>query len=517
MKGSFRYHPRETTGQERFRWRSFFCLLVFLLLFFPDNARCQRRTHEIFFEGTDYELHVYRIYGERPGKTLLLIGGIQGDEPGGFLSVDPYADICLSKGNLIVVPRANFHSIVLRQRIVNQDMNRQFDEEARHTYETKVVSILKRLIQESDCLLNLHDGSGFYSDTWENQDRNPLRYGQSLIADAEVHLNPATGEEIRLGEMARAVAARINSQIENPEHHFRFNNHRSREEESPHKEQRKSATYYALFTCGVPAFGIETSKSLPLESKVRHHNLAINAFMDRLGIVQETPGVNLDPPELDYLVIAVNEELPVVVGNQQTLYVQPGDTIMISHIEANYERGLTADLIGFGTISDVRKKFSIQRETQIVVRKDYYPCGKVTIALRSESPRVLQAKGRADSEPPRDQKPTLKTFRIQINGKEKICRNNERVTLVKGDLFEIVDVTSENGDPSLWVVNFKGFVGDRRSNDGEDRGFVINTAKDLLARYSIDKQGRSYPVVVTYQNAEVGKLFVDLKEPGASR
>ena len=153
---------------------------VFIL---PDVIYAQKKVHTVFFEGTDHELHVYNIYGEIPGKTLLLIGGIQGDEPGGFLSADHYADINLAKGNLIVVPRANFKSIVLYQRKVNDDMNRKFAEDRKNNYETKIVEILKKLVNESDCLLNLHDGSGFYSDKWEGPERNPTRYGQSIIAD----------------------------------------------------------------------------------------------------------------------------------------------------------------------------------------------------------------------------------------------------------------------------------------------------------------------------------------------
>ena len=36
----------------------------------------------------------------------MLIGGIQGNEPGGFLSADLYADMSQFKDNLSVVPRA---------------------------------------------------------------------------------------------------------------------------------------------------------------------------------------------------------------------------------------------------------------------------------------------------------------------------------------------------------------------------------------------------------------------------
>ena len=490
-------------------------LAIILICVYPDSSVAQNRSHSILFEGTDYELHVYRIYGKIPGRTLLLIGGIQGDEPGGFLSADHYADIHLAKGNLIVVPRANFHSIVLKRRKINEDMNRKFDEHRASNYEAKIVSILKKLIQESDYLLNLHDGSGFYSEKWEGPDRNPMRYGQSIISDAETYENPKTGEIVHLGDLAKSVATQVNQKIENPRHHFHFNNHQTQDHTSKHKEQRKSATYYALYTCGIPAFGIETSKSLPLELKIRHHNLAINAFMECFGIIPETPGVNMDPPELDYLVVSINDALPVVVQNQQTLYVKPGDMIMISHIEANYERGLTADLIGYGTFSDIRKKFQINGTTRIVVRKDYYPCGSILIA-HGESPKTMLAKGISVSGTP-DLPPSLKRFRVRINGKERYFDNNGRVKLTKGDLLEIVDVTAHHGDPSLWEVNFKGFVGDKTNNTGEDRGYVINTGKDLWKRYSIHKKGKTYRVEVTYQDKLLGKLFVDLEDPIAKK
>jgi len=201
---------------------------------------------ETFFRNTDYELNVYRINGKLPGKTLLIIGGIQGDEPGGFLSADLYADMELIRGNLIVVPRANFYSIILNTRQVNEDMNRKFSGSSPENYEAQVVSILKRLIAESSCLLNLHDGSGFYRDTWESEMRNPSRYGQSIIVDCEEHRDPNTGNIIALGKMARSAISKINEEIANPDHLFHFNNHRTQSPDSSHPEQRKSATYFAL-------------------------------------------------------------------------------------------------------------------------------------------------------------------------------------------------------------------------------------------------------------------------------
>ncbi len=477
------------------------CLIVALLLM-PDTAWA-KRTHEIFFQGTDCELHVYRIYGKEPGKTLLLIGGIQGNEPGGFLSADLYADMGLAKGNLIVVPRANFYSILLNRRQVNEDMNRKFGQSSEKNYEAKIVATLKRLISESNCLLNLHDGSGFYSERWESSMRNPKRYGQSIIADCETYTIPETGETLRLGDMAGRVIEKVNSHIREERYRFRFNNHRTRKRDTLHPEQRKSATYYALFQCGIPAFGIETSKSLPLETKVCHHNLAINAFMELLGIVPEAPNIYLDPPVMRYIVMAVNNNIPFAIPNGHTLHLHRGDIVSISHIEANYKRGLSADILGYGTMSDMHKPIPVTRPTQVIVRKDHYPCGMINIILDSSESLDHTVSAL----------PEVLFFKTKINGKEHLFMNHARANLIKGDRFELLDVTTNLAAPSEIIVNFKGYVGNKKNNTGEDRGYVIHTGRDLWKRYSLSGHEREYEVVVTRGTTVLGRLLVELTQP----
>jgi len=482
-------------------------IAAILLCIRPFSAEA-KRVHTTFFENTDYELHVYRSYGKEDGNTLLLIGGIQGDEPGGFLSADLYADLHLSKGNLIVVPRANFRSILLNRRKINDDMNRKFAGDKKNNYETKVVKILKQLIAESDMLLNLHDGSGFYSDKWEGPDRNPKKYGQSIIADCDVYQPEGEDGPIHLGEMARSVINEMNRKIDDDSLKFHFNNHNTSKKDSIHKEQRKSATYYALYKCGVPAFGIETSKSLPLETKVRHHNLAINAFMDMLDIVPETPGINLEPPKLRYFVVSVNNSLPFVVKDQQTLYIEPGDIITTSHIEANYKRGLSSDIIDYGTINDSHKKIKVTKPTRIVARKDYYPCGSIYLAFGREVENHAMGVAVSESRAP-GATPYL-FFKTRINDEERIFENYGKAAMEKGDRFELVDVITSIADPSMLTVNFKGFVGNESQNTGEDRGYVIDTANDLWERYSINGKGVTYFVVVKSGETPVGKLFIEL-------
>lgn len=468
-----------------------------------------KKIHTVFFEGEENELHVYRMIGAQPGKTLLIIGGIQGDEPGGFLAADFYADFMLEKGNLIVVPRANFPSILKMERQINQDMNRKFSDDRISTYETRVVQVLKKLICESDCFLNLHEGSGIYSDTWVSEERNPKKYGQSIIADNSILKIKESGETINLEQMAKQVIGKINRHIKDEAYFFHFNNHRTSHPESLHKEQLRSATYYAYHECNIPAFGIESAKKLPLELKVRQHIYAINGFMELLNIVPQTPGIDLKKPEMQYMIISVNDAIPVVVEKMQHLKIKKGDTIQVHDIIANYERGLSVDVIGTGNrFNDIKKKLVITEPTRIVAKKDFYNCGSVFLDLDTgdthKSTPVL-AKSTIEG------KGTIK-YKLKINGELKIADNYSDVHLVRGDQLIIEDILTGQVDPSNYIVNFKGFVGNQSRNTGEDRGFIIDTSKKvLMERFSMDKKGNRYYVLTSLDKKEVGKLFINIQ------
>ncbi len=485
-------------------------ILAMAVVLVCQPAQAGRRTHTVYFEGQENELHVYRISGSKPGKTLLIIGGIQGDEPCGFLAADSYVDFSLKTGNLIVVPRANFPSILKRERQINQDMNRKFSDDHVINYETRVVHVLKKLICESDCFLNLHEGSGIYSPVWESQMKNPRRYGQSIIADNNV-LDPAkNGTPVDLAAMAEAVIKKINQNIDDPFYHFHFNNHRTGQADTHHKEQRRSATFYAADICRIPAFGIESAKSLPLEQKVRQMIDAINGFMAVLDIIPETPGVDLKKPLMQYMIISVNDSIPVVVEKMQRLKIRKGDTVQVLDVVANYERGLSVDILGVGSnFNDMKKKIQIHASTRIEAKKDFYACGSVFLDIDAPGADVPARLAVADSAG----KKTDIQYKLLINGKQKVVDNYSRITLDHGDILVIEDVLNSPVDPARYVVNFKGFVGNKSFNSGEDRGYPIDTGADgvLMPRFSRDKKGRHYHVLTTLEDKEVGKLYIDMQ------
>ena len=476
-----------------------------LLLMYPGNTQ-GRRENLVYFPNTPYELNIYKIYGKQPGKTLMLIGGIQGNEPGGFLSADLYADMSLSKGNLIVVPRANFYSILLNQRGSHGDMNRKFaDRPERVSMDDRIVSILKELIAESDYLLNLHDGSGYYYPKYISRWRNPRAFGQSIIADSENYTMPGKNKVLRLKDMAETVIREMNQEITNDLHKFRFNNTRTNKPDSIHREQLKSATYYALTKHHIPAFGIETSKFLPsIDVKVRYHNLAINAFMKFFGIIPEQPGLFLDPPELKYLIVSINSQIPIVIKNRQTLNIMAGDKIKIAHVEANYERGLSVDILGYGSLNDFRKDFSIYKNTSLIIRKDNKVFAQMHIRMSKKKTASLRSRN----------KEIISHFVIEINRKKQLLKNGETLHIVRGDLLKIIDILPQSlAEQQNVCVNFKGFVGNWKNNTGEDRGYLIDTGRDLLARYSLHGQRKLYKIIVSQGKENLGKMLVRITEP----
>ncbi|MBN2419662.1 MAG: succinylglutamate desuccinylase/aspartoacylase family protein [Deltaproteobacteria bacterium] len=480
-------------------------ILSLLIAVFPQVV-CAQNEHTVYFQNTAYELNIYRIYGSEPGKTLMLIGGIQGNEPGGFLSADSYADMKLKKGNLIVVPRANFYSIIMNERGPNGDMNRKFThEDSTRSMEDKIVNILKKLISESDYLLNLHDGSGYYHPTYISKWRNPDRFGQSIIADCETFNVPEKNKVIPLKDIVQKVLDKVNPHISNDLYKFHFMNTRTSATDSSHKEQRKSATYYALTVHHIPAFGVETSKFLPtIDLKVLFHNLVINAFMEEFDIVPHSPGFTLDTPALKYVVVSVNNEIPIVIKKGESLNISSGDTVNVSHVESNYERGLSLDILNFGDLNDYRRDIKIDKDTVMIVRKDNEKFGEIPIKL-GEKPVFQSYRSSAVITPEK-----IEYFSMELNGREVLFPEGGKCDVVKGDIIKIVDVFPRS--LRTCTVNFKGFVGDRINNTGEDRGFDIDTG-DLLERYSTDDKGNNYQVVVTKDEKEIGVLNISLAKP----
>jgi hypothetical protein len=305
--------------------------------------------------------------------------------------------------------------------------------------------------------------------------------------------------------MAQKVISEVNAHIKNDLYKFRFMNTRTGDKESRHQEQKKSASFFALTKHHIPAFGVETSKFLPsVDLKVRYHNLVINAFMKLFNIIPQSPGLFLDPPLLKYLVVVVNGQVPIVIKKNQPLKLVKGDAISVSHIESNYERGLSLDILGYGDLNDYRREFKILRNTSIIVRKDNHKFAEIPIKISGER---IGERGREGGVRQIDY------FVMETKDHRVLVSNGETLELVRGEKLRIADVLPSMPKASNVKVNFKGFVGDWKNNTGEDRGYTIDTGADLITRYSLYKKGTQYEILATHGKRVLGRMVVRLTPP----
>ncbi len=474
----------------------------------PDAEDSPGRTHEVFFPNTDHELHVYHIRGREPGSTMLIIGGIHGDEPGGYLAADLYADLSLRRGNLIVVARANIQSIHHNTRGASGDLNRRFGGYDDGQIDQEIAVVLEDLISESDVLLNLHDGSGFYSPENEGSRRNPRLWGQSVIIDADGFTMPE-GQRCDLLSTAESAVARVNGLIIDSDHHFKVKNTLTFDENSTHREQRGSATFYAVSEVGIPGFGVETSQDIDRESlRVEYQVLVINAFLDEFGIVPDHPRFALETPALRYIAISIDGGPSMIIENGGSLNVAPGSSVEITHIEANYERGITVDFEGKGGFNDLGRTFRLEGDTRVRVNKDKYPCGSVLLVADAS---LAGVRGSPNVAPKETSRVSIEAFRIALNGRWTWLRPEETLRVLWGDELILDDpIAPATGS---YKINFRGFVGNQNNNDGEDRGYTIFTAHDLLQRFSLSPETERYEIRAELGGTIFARSFVEIVVP----
>jgi hypothetical protein len=218
--------------------------------------------------------------GFKDDNTLLIVGGIQGDEPGGFMAASLIATHYeITKGSVWIVPNLNFYSIIKRSRGPYGDMNRKFAQLSPNDPEYETIERIKGYINNDNIKLvvNLHDGSGYYRPTYIDNQRAPHKWGQCSIIDQEYLEGNKYSD---LFKISNDVVAYVNKNLIKDDHKYHLHNTRTREGD---KEMEKTLTYYAI-NQGKAAFGNEASKNLPTHQRAYYHLLALEKYMDIMGI-----------------------------------------------------------------------------------------------------------------------------------------------------------------------------------------------------------------------------------------
>jgi hypothetical protein len=271
------------------------------LLFAEEAVSTPAYRQKIYFPKTRQQLTVHFISGLEKGPTLLVFGGIHGDERAGYLTAERFTLVKIKNGSLILAPRLNAAAIKKGTRQgLGGDMNRLFDlpEKTRHRNpDTKVVDLSKSLIQSTDYVINLHQAYDFYADRWISRQRNPSKWGQSNVIDTPTY-TLSNGDKLEPGRFAQMVAQRSNERIKNRNYQFLVNNTDTSGQKSRHMDQRGSLTYHALTKQHKIALGIEATKNCSLPEAIAFLTIAVNAALEEAGIQSD----NL--PSEDFLMIS---------------------------------------------------------------------------------------------------------------------------------------------------------------------------------------------------------------------
>lgn len=358
-------------------------------------------------EAEELRFSLHKIQSDKSGPTILVIGGIQGDEPGGFTAASLLVtNYTVSAGNIWVVPNLNFESIIKRSRGIHGDMNRKFKTLSENDPEFDEVQKIKQIILDEnvDVVLNLHDGSGFYTEKYIDKWRNPDRWGQSIIIDQKTLNVPEFGA---LTDIATKVQQHINRHLEDGDQSFYVKNTETRQGDV---EMEKSLTYFSI-TNKRPAFAVEASKHFRTHERTFYHLLAVEGFLHEMGIkyqrnfeltmsaVDEQIGKNLNislydnrvnlavekaRPFLNYiplnklspLIYTKSNPLIAVVRNKNELKVRYGNRYLTSLNPQYFEYDNNPEFIkmqvdGADKIIKIGERISVKNNFRVLAETDY--------------------------------------------------------------------------------------------------------------------------------------------------
>ncbi|HEX8465629.1 MAG TPA: succinylglutamate desuccinylase/aspartoacylase family protein [Abditibacterium sp.] len=234
-------------------------LLCFVL---AQAARAETVQSGILMARTPYQTPLFIKTGAETGPTIVVIGGLHGDEPAGYLAARELKKWTITRGKLVLVPDAHVAAIQRGVRAYPRNMNRLFPGKPNGDAMERLAFELWQLIKQAkpDLVLTLHESRGFHVD-------DPKRYGQTFTYDF-----PA------LKSQFERVAARVNARI------------------APKKQRflqfidpfPTCPTYVTYKYLRVPATSIETAKPLPLSTRISLQLSALRGFFDEWQLGYQT-------------------------------------------------------------------------------------------------------------------------------------------------------------------------------------------------------------------------------------
>ncbi len=397
------------------------------------------------------------------GPTLLVIGGIHGDEPGGYFAPAILKNhYKIEHGNLWIVPNLNFDSIVKNRRGIYNDMNRKFVFVDPEDEDYQIVQDIKELIlnKQIDLVLNLHDGHGFYRKKHIDSLYNPQAWGQACIIDQQILPDVEFGN---LCEIAQQVSKESNIDLVEDVHEFNVKNTYTKKQD---QAMQQSLTYFAIQN-NKPAFAIETSKNIhELDLKVYYQLKSIEEFMKIMGI-KFTRDFQLSTDNINKI---LQDNGVLEFPNEQI------------SLELNNLRGA----LNYFPLDKKLQYFSKNPLIALVEEQGYIKVMNGNLLITKLKPQFYEFDN------------SLKDIHMRVDGEQTLHQPGEVVDVMKS--FEVY--AKEN-----YRVNIIGYTNPKSS---EETGLTISQT-EIAKRFSIDKEGNIFRVEFYKEKKFSGMIFIRYK------
>ena len=232
-------------------------------------------------EGTPFETPWFDSKGTHEGPTVLIIGGMHGNEPAGAAAAEAIACWTVQHGRVVVAPRMNPPALAAQKRLIpglsepEGNLNRHFP--TRSPVREGIATDLWALFEavEPDWVLDLHEGFAF-------RRQNSGSVGSSVIACADE----------RATSLATKMIAAVDATIVDADRKFTLL-----------KDPIESSFARAAWeNAGVPSMILETTygkyasegketRSFGVSLRARQHRLMVHTFLTELGMQPCSPDV----------------------------------------------------------------------------------------------------------------------------------------------------------------------------------------------------------------------------------
>ncbi|MCG3650936.1 hypothetical protein L5F32_01500 [Aliarcobacter butzleri] len=416
------------------------------------------------FAVTNRDFSIYKKEAQTPSHTLLIIGGIHGDEPGAYFApafFEKYYKI--TKGSVWVIPNINGDSIIANQRGIYNDMNRKFSVIEKDDPDYFIIERVKKIILDKkvDLILNLHDGHGFYRETYENAIFNPKAWGQATIIDQD-KINGLN----KFGDLDN-IATKVRNNLNNDKLFQEYHSFGVKNTQTKFKDEQMqlSLTYFAV-TNNKPAFAIETSKNITdLTEKVIYQLKSMEEFMKIMDIeFQRDFDINnyeeVKKRLFDFGEVKINENIAFDLSD-------------------------TRKILRFVPLKKENNEFKFENSlgaTKIVDNKYEVYIGNINVT--NLFPQVFDIKEYKDS------------IKIEVDGK-----------VINTKLGEVIDVKNSFKivKNDFFRVNVIGFS--KTGVDSEDD--ILLKKSDMVDSFSIDTNNKQYRVEFYKENNFYGMITIN--------